>query len=181
MTSTETAIPGVLVLEPKVYADARGFFFESFNERQFHEVVGGEWRFVQDNVSWSTAHVLRGIHYQIGRPQGKLVQVLSGEVFDVAVDLRRSSPTFGRWAGMLLSAANQRQVWIPPGFGHGFLVTASEAKVAYKTTDYYAPDEERTIAWDDPELAIAWPLSGRPIVSAKDAAGLRLADADVYP
>jgi len=177
---TLTEIPGVRVFEPRVYADARGFFFESFNERQFLEAVGGDWRFVQDNISASAANVLRGIHYQLGRPQGKLVQVLSGEVFDVAVDLRRSSPAFGQWVGVVLSAGNRRQVWIPPGFGHGFLVTGSEATVAYKTTDYYAPAEERTIAWDDPDLAIAWPLSGRPILSAKDAAGRRLAEAEVY-
>ena len=180
MTFTETALPGVLVLEPRVFTDARGLFFESFNEREFLRAAGGEWRFVQDNVSVSAANVLRGLHYQLGRPQGKLVQVLSGEVFDVAVDLRRSSPAFGRWASVVLSAANRRQVWIPPGFAHGFLVTGRDATVAYKTTDYYAPAEERTVAWDDPDLAIAWPLSAPPILSAKDAAGRRLAEAEVY-
>ena len=172
MNVTPTAIPDVLLLEPRVYADERGFFFESFNERAFTEAVGGPTRFVQDNHSHSVRGVLRGLHYQAAQPQGKLVRVVAGVVFDVAVDIRADSPTCGRWVGLELSAANRRQLWIPPGLAHGFLVLSDTADVLYKTTDYYAPREERCILWSDPTLAIGWPLAGPPILSAKDAAGL---------
>ena len=175
------AIPDVCLVEPKVFGDARGFFFESFNRRQLEAALGRSLEFVQDNHSRSGRGVLRGIHYQQPHPQGKLVRVVRGEVFDVAVDLRRGSPTFGRWVGELLSAENKRQLWVPEGFGHGFLVTSDEAEFLYKTTDYYHPEHERCIRWDDPELGIAWPLQGaRPNVSAKDAAGLELRAAPTF-
>lgn len=175
-----TAIPEVLVLEPKVFGDARGFFMESYNARAFGEATGLDVDFVQDNHSRSARGVLRGLHYQIRQPQGKLVRVVNGAVFDVAVDLRRSSPTFGRWAGVELTAENHRQLWIPPGFGHGFLVLSESADFLYKATDYYAPEHERCIRWDDPALGIAWPLAGEPLLSAKDREGRVLADAEVY-
>jgi len=177
---TRTAIPDVLVIEPKVFGDARGFFLERWNARSF-AAAGLPAVFVQDNHSRSPRGVLRGLHYQIVQPQGKLVRVVAGEVFDVAVDVRRASPTFGRWVGERLSADNKRMFWIPPGFGHGFLVLSEAADFLYKTTDYYAPEHERVIAWNDPDLAIAWPLEGPPTVSARDAAGVRFRDAEVFP
>ncbi len=176
-----TEIADVLILEPKVFGDERGFFLESYNERAWQAATGLTVRFVQDNHSRSARGVLRGIHYQIRQPQGKLVRVTAGEVFDVAVDLRRSSPTFGRWVGVLLSEANKRQFWLPPGFGHAFLVLSESADFLYKATDYYAPEHERTITWDDPDLAISWPSGITPQLSAKDQAGSRLAEAEVYP
>ena len=171
MNVIPTDIDGVLVLEPKVFGDARGFFFESFNKRAFEAAVGGPVEFVQDNHSRSGRGVLRGLHYQVVRPQGKLVRVVSGSVFDVAVDIRRDSPTFGRWAGVELSADNKRQLWIPPGLAHGFLVRSESADFLYKTTDYWFPEHERCIAWNDPTLAIDWGLDGQPVVSEKDARG----------
>lgn len=177
---TPTAIPDVCVIEPRIFADARGTFFEAYNERVFDDLIPGRPRFVQDNHSVSRRHVVRGLHYQIGRPQGKLVRVLRGEVFDVSVDLRRGSKTFAKWVGLRLSA-DGRQLWIPVGFAHGFLVLSDEAEVLYKTTDYYDPAAERTLQWDDPELGIAWPLPAHPILSPRDAAGCPLRDADVYP
>lgn len=181
MKITPTAIPEVLVLEPKVFGDARGFFFESFNQRAFDEATGTRHSFVQDNHSRSAKGVLRGLHYQVQQPQGKLVRVARGAVFDVAVDIRRASPTFGRWVGVELTEDNQRQLWVPPGFAHGFLVLSDSADFLYKTTDYYAPAHERCIAWNDPALAIAWPLDGAaPQVSGKDAQGLALAAAEVF-
>jgi dTDP-4-dehydrorhamnose 3,5-epimerase len=176
-----TAIPDVRVLEPRVFGDARGFFFESFNRREMEAALGRPLEFVQDNHSLSARNVLRGLHYQLPRPQGKLVRVIRGEVYDVAVDLRRGSPTFGRWAAEVLSAENRRQLWIPEGFAHGFLVLSEAAEFLYKTTDYWHPEHERCIRWDDPDLAVAWPLAaGAPAVSAKDAAGKRFADAPVF-
>ncbi|MBI5862562.1 MAG: dTDP-4-dehydrorhamnose 3,5-epimerase [Rhodocyclales bacterium] len=174
-----TALPDVLLIEPKVFGDARGFFFESWNRRSF-TTLGIEADFVQDNHSRSQQNVLRGLHYQIRQPQGKLVRVIAGEIFDVAVDLRRNSPAFGQWTGFALSAENRRMAWIPPGFAHGFCVTSESAEVLYKTTDYWLPDAERTLQWDDPQLAIPWPLSGAPVLSAKDAAGLPLAQCDAF-
>jgi dTDP-4-dehydrorhamnose 3,5-epimerase len=167
----KTAIPDVLILEPKIFGDERGFFFESYNKKVFARHTGITGEFVQDNHSRSVRNVLRGLHYQIKQPQGKLLRVIVGEIYDVAVDLRKRSPTFARWVGVSLSAQDKRQLWIPPGFAHGFLVTSESAEVLYKTTDYYAPEFERTLRWDDPDLAIAWPLQADPIVSAKDAAG----------
>ena len=181
MKATPTAIPGVLVIEPAVFGDARGFFFESWNERAFAKLVGREVGFVQDNHSASGRGVLRGLHYQIQRPQGKLVRVVSGEVFDVVVDLRRSSPTFGRWVGERLSAGNRRMMWVPEGLAHGFLVTSESAEFLYKTTDYYAPEHERTLLWNDPAIGIAWPLEGAPNLKPKDAAGTPLAAAQTFP
>jgi dTDP-4-dehydrorhamnose 3,5-epimerase len=175
-----TAVPDVLLIEPKVFGDARGFFLENWNAKAFAE-AGLPAAFVQDNHSRSPRGVLRGLHYQIVQPQGKLVRVVAGEVFDVAVDLRRASPTFGRWVGERLSGDNKRMLWIPPGFGHGFLVVSESADFLYKTTDYYAPEHERVIAWNDPDLAIAWPLEGAPILSARDTAGARFRDAEVFP
>ena len=173
-----TTLPGVMLIEPRVFGDDRGFFFESFNQRVFMENTGVAPSFVQDNHSRSARNVLRGLHYQIKQPQGKLVRVTAGEVFDVAVDIRRGSPTFGRWFGHVLSAENKKQLWIPPDFAHGFLVLSEFAEFLYKTTDYWAPEHERCIRWDDPALAIDWPLNhGSPILSAKDASGLSLADA----
>ncbi|MDQ3071209.1 MAG: dTDP-4-dehydrorhamnose 3,5-epimerase [Acidobacteriota bacterium] len=180
MKVTPTELAGVMVLEPRLFADARGAFFESYNLQRLDAAVGREVRFVQDNQSVSTRNVLRGLHYQVGRPQGKLVRVIAGQIFDVAVDLRRSSSTFGRWEGFALDAQAHRQVWIPEGFAHGFLVLSETAEVIYKTTDYYAPEQERTIRWDDSALGIAWPLTGTPILSPKDAAGQLLADAEVF-
>jgi dTDP-4-dehydrorhamnose 3,5-epimerase len=181
MNVTRTAIPDVLIFEPKVFGDARGFFFESFNDRGFREKTGLDVRFVQDNHSRSAKDVLRGLHYQIRQPQGKLVRVVAGEVFDVAVDLRRSSPTFGKWVGERLSADDKRIMWIPEGFAHAFVVLTDSADFLYKTTDYYAPEHERTIAWNDPELAISWPLQREAILSPKDRAGARFRDAEVFP
>ena len=176
-----TTLPGVLLIEPRVFGDERGFFFESFNARAFREATGVALDFVQDNHSHSRRDVLRGIHYQVRQAQGKLVRAVSGEVFDVAVDLRRGSPTFGRWEGFRLSAENRRMLWVPPGFGHGFLVLSDSADFLYKTTDYWAPEHERCLAWNDPEVGIDWPLAGRaPVLSAKDAQGLPLARAECF-
>ncbi len=177
----QTAIPDVLILEPKVFGDERGFFYESFNARAFSEATGLNPNFVQDNHSRSQQGVLRGLHYQVEQAQGKLVRVTAGEVYDVAVDLRRQSPTFGQWVGTHLSADNKRQMWVPEGFAHGFLVLSEFAEFLYKTTDYYAPAYERCIRWDDPKLAIAWPLQGEPRLSAKDQQGLSFDEADVFP
>ncbi len=181
MKATPTAIPDVIVLEPRVFGDERGFFFESFNARAFTEATGLKRDFVQDNHSRSQRGVLRGLHYQLQSAQGKLVRVVQGEVFDVAVDIRRSSPTFGRWVGVHLSAENKRQLWIPEGFAHGFLVLSESAECLYKTTDYYAPEHERCIRWNDPDLAIDWPLKDAPQLSAKDQAGSAFKDADLFP
>ena len=180
MKVTLTAIPDVLIFEPRVFGDARGFFLESWNERAFRE-AGIDARFVQDNHSRSTRGVLRGLHYQIRQPQGKLVRVLAGEVYDVVVDIRRSSPTFRRWVGMHLKADEHRMVWIPPGFAHGFCVLSESADFFYKTTDYWAPEHERTIRWNDPALGIEWPIETEPVLASKDAAAPVLADAEVYP
>lgn len=179
MNVIRTAIPGVLVVEPKVFGDQRGFFYESYNRRVLepHGIVG---EFVQDNHSRSAKNVLRGLHYQIKQPQGKLVRVVAGAVFDVAVDIRRSSSTFGKWVGETLSADNRRMLWIPPGFAHGFVVISDCAEFLYKTTDYWAPEYERTIIWNDPDLAIAWPITGAPTLAAKDACARRLIEADVF-
>lgn len=176
-----TAIPDVLVLEPKVFGDARGFFFESYNQRAFEQAAGLSPCFVQDNHSRSAQGVLRGLHYQISQPQGKLVRVVVGAVFDVAVDLRKSSPTFGRWVGETLSAENKRMMWVPAGFAHGFVVISEHAEFLYKTTDYYAPEHERCIRWDDPKLAIVWPATiGQPQLSAKDTQGAAFEMAEVF-
>ena len=180
MTVVATAIPEVLIIEPKVFGDARGFFFESYNAAQFTRETGLQLDFVQDNHSKSAKGVLRGLHYQIVQPQGKLVRVVSGEVFDVAVDIRKSSPTFGKWVGVHLSGENFRQLWVPPGFAHGFVVLSETAEFLYKTTDYYAPAHERCIAWNDPTLAIQWPIDFAPSLSAKDAAGVFLAQAETF-
>jgi dTDP-4-dehydrorhamnose 3,5-epimerase len=180
MKVTPTGLPEVLLIEPRVFGDARGFFFESWNEREF-ERTGIRARFVQDNHSRSGRGVLRGLHYQIRQPQSKLVRVVAGEIFDVAADIRRSSPTFGRWEGVRLNADSYKMLWIPAGFAHGFCVLSEFAEVLYKATDYYAPEHERCILWNDPELHIDWPLSGgAPALSAKDAAGTRLRDAEVF-
>ena len=181
MKATPTALPDVLLLEPKVHGDARGYFLESWNRRTFGQAVGRDVEFVQDNHSASARHVLRGLHYQVGRPQAKLVRVVEGEVFDVAVDLRRSSPTFGRWAGARLSAENHRMLWIPEGFAHGFLVLSERAQFLYKTSDYYAPEGDRGIRWNDPRIGIEWPLAGEPQLSAKDAQAPLLEAADTFP
>lgn len=180
MKITSCAISDVLLLEPRIFGDDRGFFFESFNQRAFNQVTGLDLHFVQDNHSRSARNVLRGLHYQMEQPQGKLVRVTAGEVFDVAVDIRRNSPSFGKWVGELLSAANKRQLWIPPGLAHGFLVVSESADFLYKTTDYYAPEHERCIAWDDATLAVEWPLQGAaPLLSGKDAAGKAFLQADL--
>jgi len=177
MQVTKTAIADVLLLEPKVFGDERGFFFESFNEKVFREATGVTLPFVQDNHSKSGYGVLRGLHYQLQQPQGKLVRVVSGEVFDVAVDIRSESPTYGKWVGEVLSATNKRQLWVPPGLAHGFVVLSETAEFLYKTTDYYAPEHERCIAWNDPTLAIAWPaITIAPKLSAKDSAGTAFLD-----
>jgi dTDP-4-dehydrorhamnose 3,5-epimerase len=175
MHAVPTEIPGVMILEPKVFGDDRGFFFESFNARTFAAAIGTDVTFVQDNHSRSRRGLLRGLHYQVERPQGKLVRVVAGAVFDVAVDIRRGSPTFGRWTGVELTADNKRQLWVPPGLAHGFVVRSETAEVLYKTTDYYAPEHERTLCWDDPDLAIEWGLTEPPVVSEKDARGHALA------
>ncbi len=180
MNIVPTEIPDVLIIEPKVFGDSRGFFFESFNQRQFEQLTGFAPSFVQDNHSRSARGVLRGLHYQIQQPQGKLVRVIAGEVFDVCVDMRRSSPTFGKSVCARLSAANHRQLWIPPGFAHGFLVTSESADFVYKTTDYYAPEHERSVLWNDVALAIPWPLQGEPLLSVKDKAGTPLAQAETF-
>jgi dTDP-4-dehydrorhamnose 3,5-epimerase len=181
MKVTPTAIPDVMLIEPKVFGDARGFFFESFNQRAFAEATGVNLPFVQDNHSRSAHGVLRGLHYQIEQAQGKLVRVVHGEVFDVAVDLRRASPTFGKWVGALLSEQNKAQFWVPPGFAHGFVVLSEAAEFLYKTTDYYAPAHEQCIAWNDPTLGIEWPDMGHaPLLSAKDAAGVPFLQAKVF-
>ncbi|KVD95398.1 dTDP-4-dehydrorhamnose 3,5-epimerase [Burkholderia ubonensis] len=177
---TATALPEVKIIEPKVFGDARGYFYESFNAREFAEQVAPGVEFVQDNHSRSSKGVLRGLHYQIQRVQGKLVRVVEGEVFDVAVDIRRSSPNFGKWVGVNLSADNHRQLWVPPGFAHGFVVLSESAQFLYKTTDYWFPEHERSIVWDDPDIGIEWPFDGEPVLAAKDTAGKRLADAEVY-
>jgi len=177
---TPTAIPDLLILEPRVFGDDRGFFFESFNARRFAELTGMETAFVQDNHSRSARGVLRGLHYQIRQPQGKLVRVVAGEVWDVAVDIRRGSPSFGQWQGAYLSAENKRQLWIPEGFAHGFVVLSESAEFLYKTTDYYAPEHERCIAWNDAELAIDWRYPGDPVLSEKDRAGARFRDAEMF-
>lgn len=181
MRITLTTIPDVLIMEPKVFGDDRGFFFESFNERSWRDLTGVDLNFVQHNHSRSAGGVLRGLHYQIQQPQGKLVRVVVGEVFDVAVDIRRSSPSFGQWFGALLSAENKRQMWVPPGFAHGFCVTSDSAEFLYLTTEYYAPEHERCIAWNDPDLNIIWPLTSAPNVSAKDNQGRSFKDADLFP
>lgn len=175
-----TALPDVLLFEPKIFGDARGFFFESFNARAFQVATGVAPEFVQDNHSRSARGVLRGLHYQIQQTQGKLVRVVAGAVFDVAVDIRKSSPTFGKWLGVELSAENKKMLWVPPGFAHGFLVLSEDAEFLYKTTDYYAPQFERSIAWDDPDIGIQWPEVGQVLLSAKDQAGLHLKDAEVF-
>jgi len=177
-----TPLAGVLVIEPAVFGDARGAFFESWNRRAFSQLVGRDVDFVQDNHSISARNVLRGLHYQLDpRAQGKLVRVVAGEVFDVAVDLRRSSPTFGRWTGERLSASNRRMMWIPEGFAHGFLVLSEIAEFLYKTSDYYAPEQERTLLWNDPGVGVQWPLVGAPVLKPKDAAGTPLAAVDTFP
>jgi dTDP-4-dehydrorhamnose 3,5-epimerase len=181
MKVTPTSIPEVLVFEPAVFGDQRGFFYESYNAREFAEITGMPANFVQDNHSRSAKNVLRGLHYQIRQPQGKLIRVVSGAIFDVVVDIRRSSPFFGRWIGVELSAENRRQLWVPPGFAHGFMVTSESAECLYKTTDYWSPEHERAILWNDPDLAIEWPLHGEPMLSGKDSQGTLLADADVFP
>lgn len=181
MEFTATRIPDVIVIDPVVYEDARGFFMETWNERKFRD-AGIDAKFVQDSHSRSSFGALRGLHYQLSQPQGKLIRVIQGEVFDVAVDLRKSSPTFGQWVGETLSAGNRKLIWIPTGFAHGFLVVSEYADLEYCLTDFYAPQHERTIRWDDPDLAITWPLvdGQEPLLSEKDAAGVFLADADVY-
>jgi dTDP-4-dehydrorhamnose 3,5-epimerase len=181
MQATHTVIPEVLIFEPKVFGDSRGFFLESYNQRAFQEATGWAPAFVQDNHSGSARNVLRGLHYQIQQPQGKLVRVVAGEVFDVAVDIRRSSPTFGKWVGANLSAENKRQMWVPPGFAHGFLVLSEFAEFLYKTTDFYAPEHECCIRWDDPAIGIQWPLQGEPMLSGKDAQGVSLQQAQLFP
>ncbi|MGK2915723.1 MAG: dTDP-4-dehydrorhamnose 3,5-epimerase [Porticoccaceae bacterium] len=180
MILTPTAIADVVIIEPKVFGDARGFFYESFNQRAFRDATGVDTDFVQDNHSRSAKGVLRGLHYQIRQPQGKLVRVVRGAVFDVAVDIRRSSATFGQWVGVELSEDNHRQLWVPAGFAHGFLVLSDSAEFLYKTTDYYAPEHERCIRWDDSDIGIAWPLDGAPLVSAKDTSGSSLANVEMF-
>lgn len=180
MKAIRTKIPEVLIIEPKVFGDERGFFYESFNHELFERAVGKSVAFVQDNHSKSAYHVLRGLHYQIRQAQGKLVRVVAGEVFDVAVDIRKSSPTFGQWVGEILSAENKRQLWVPEGFAHGFVVLSETAEFLYKTTDYYHPEFERSIAWNDVEIGIQWPFEGAPVLSVKDAQAVSLNDADVF-
>ena len=180
MQATPTAIPEVIILEPKVFGDDRGFFYESFNQAQFEQAIGKPVQFVQDNHSRSGQNVLRGLHYQIQQPQGKIVRVVQGEVFDVAVDLRKNSKTFGQWVGEILSAENKRQLWVPDGFAHGFVVLSETAEFLYKTTDYYAPAHERCILWNDATLAIQWPAGIQPILSAKDARGKSFIEAEIF-
>lgn len=182
MNVIKTTIPDVLILEPNVFGDDRGFFYESFNEKGFCEAIGSDLKFVQDNHSSSLMNVLRGLHYQLKKPQGKLVRVISGAIYDVAVDIRQGSPSFGDYIGLELSAVNKRQIWIPEGFAHGFLAISERAEVLYKTTDYYAPEEERSIIWDDPTINIDWPLpSNQPILSVKDSNGALLKNAELSP
>lgn len=181
MNVIATEIPEVKIIEPRVFRDERGFFMESYNAKKLAEAAGITEDFVQDNHSRSSKNVLRGLHYQIQQAQGKLVRVISGEVFDVAVDIRRSSPTFGQWVGVMLTGENFRQLWVPAGFAHGFLVVSDTAEFLYKTTDFYAPEHERCIRWDDPQIGIDWPLADEPILSDKDRDGLPLASAEVYP
>ncbi len=180
MQVVRTEIPEVLLLEPKVFGDERGFFFEAYNRRAFREATGLDVEFVQDNHSRSGRNVLRGLHYQIRQAQGKLVRVIAGEIWDVAVDLRRSSPTFGKWTGFALTAESKRTAWIPAGFAHGFLVVSESAEVLYKATDYYAPEHERTLLWSDPALGIRWPLRGEPVLAEKDRSGKRLQESQLY-
>lgn len=180
MKVQSTSIPDVLIIEPKVFGDERGFFFESFNQCRWQEVTGLKTTFVQHNHSSSRKNVLRGLHYQVQQPQGKLVRVIAGEVFDVAVDLRKNSPTFGQWVGEYLSAENKRQFWVPEGFAHGFLVLSEKAEFFYLATAYYAPEHERAILWNDPDLNIDWPLQGTPCLSAKDSTACSFQDADLY-
>ena len=180
MNVIQTNLPEVFIIEPRVFGDDRGFFYESFNAKKFAELTGVETSFIQDNHSLSAKNVLRGLHYQIRQPQGKLVRVVAGEVFDVAVDIRRSSPSFGQWAGVVLSAENKRQMWVPTGFAHGFLVLSESAEFLYKTTDYWAPEHERCLQWDDPTVGIQWPLVDAPVMSAKDQQGQLLANAEVF-
>ncbi len=181
MQATRLSIPDIVLLEPEIFEDERGFFFESFNEKRFANIAGVKPQFVQDNHSKSMRNVLHGLHYQIQHTQAKLVRVIVGEVFDVAVDIRKSSHTFGHWVGAVLSAENKKQMWIPEGFAHGFVVTSDSAEFLYKTTDYWAPEYERCIAWNDPALGIKWPLDVPPVLSAKDQQGVLLADAEVFP
>lgn len=181
MQVKQTTIPDVLLITPKVFGDERGFFFESFNQKMWEEKTGLTTRFVQDNHSKSCQNVLRGLHYQIKQPQGKLVRVVAGEVYDIAVDLRQSSPCFGKWVGEYLSAANKKQLWIPEGFAHGFLVLSNSAEFLYRTTDFYAPEHERSIFWNDPDLAIEWPLDGEPSLSAKDRTAGPFKEAELFP
>ena len=181
MNAIQTTLPGVLLLEPRVFGDDRGFFFESFNAKVFREATGVDPEFVQDNHSHSKRGVLRGLHYQIAQAQGKLVRAVTGEVFDAVVDLRRGSRTFGQWEGFVLSAGNKRMLWVPPGFAHGYLVLSDAADFLYKTTDYWAPQHERCLMWNDPSVGVAWPLpDGAPVLSAKDQVGASLADAECY-
>jgi dTDP-4-dehydrorhamnose 3,5-epimerase len=180
MEIKQTRIEGLKIITPRVFGDERGYFFESFNIRSFRDATDDVVEFVQDNESFSKKGVLRGLHYQVQRPQGKLVRVVTGEVFDVAVDLRKSSPTFGQWAGVTLSAENKKQFWIPVGFAHGFLVTSDTAIVAYKATDFYSPEGERSIAWDDPDIGIEWPVDMNPLVSEKDASAVSFKSADIF-
>jgi dTDP-4-dehydrorhamnose 3,5-epimerase len=180
MKFTPLAIPDVMVLEPQVFSDDRGFFYESFNHRQFEDAVGKSVQFVQDNHSRSAKNVLRGLHYQIAQPQGKLVRVVQGEVFDVAVDIRKNSPTFGKWVGEVLSADNKKQLWVPEGFAHGFVTLSDTAEFLYKTTNYYAPAHERCIKWNDPTVGIAWNIDAVPLVSTKDQLGSELLTAQVF-
>ncbi|MEO0405959.1 MAG: dTDP-4-dehydrorhamnose 3,5-epimerase [Cyanobacteria bacterium P01_A01_bin.135] len=181
MNVTPTKIPEVLVIEPQVFGDDRGFFFESYNQQAFADKAGTDLQFVQDNHSRSSKNVLRGLHYQIEQAQGKLVRAVVGSIYDVAVDIRRSSATYGQWVGHLLTAENKHQLWVPPGFAHGFLVVSEVAEVLYKATDFYAPQHERSICWDDPDVGINWPISDAPILSKKDLAGKPLQNAEVYP
>lgn len=180
MEVVRTNIPDVLLLAPKVFGDERGFFLESYNRKTFAETIGVTMDFVQDNHSRSAQNVLRGLHYQIRQPQGKLMRAIAGEIFDVAVDIRRASPTFGRFTAQRLSAENKQMLWIPPGFAHGFLVLSESAEVIYKTTDFYAPEHERTLLWSDPDLAIPWPLAGHPVLSEKDKNGAPLKEAELF-
>ncbi len=180
MRATPTDIPEVIILEPKVFGDDRGFFLESFNSRTFEALTGRTCSFVQDNHSKSARHVLRGLHYQIRQPQGKLVRVVQGEVFDIAVDLRRTSPTFGRWVGVTLSADNKKELWIPEGFAHGFVVLSETAELVYKATDFYSPQYERSLLWNDPEIGINWPFEGEPRLSERDAAAVTLGNAETF-
>jgi len=180
MRVTPTTIPDVLLIEPTVFEDDRGFFYESYNEREWQRQTGIKPKFVQDNHSGSAKNVLRGIHYQIKQPQGKLVRVVVGEVYDLAVDLRRGSPTFGQWIGHRLSAENKKSLWLPEGFGHGFLVLSDVAEFLYRTTDFYVPQHERCIIWNDPDLNIQWPISGKPVLSEKDSQGIRFSEAEMY-